>query len=263
MNSEWTYDDSFLLVASQSTSPKLLLLRALISVYLCCVSVWLFRNQKLPLITFTSQTFCLLSFSSIVLSLYSFYFVLVCRIHLLRFLLPVFHKLTTVVPSLFFIVAVHTLFLDGVWWFVLKPRTKEKVDFLNMNEHGPINLVIILTQLYFGNFVPTPYVLLFGFLYLVCYGFILYSTAASTGEFVYYFLDISKPKNLICLILMLLWYLGSYILIRYFVLTICVRYPSTMSLISRLDSQQGKYWNIESFQVYSGKTRPNNYLTFS
>ncbi|GJD06165.1 hypothetical protein Gasu2_05940 [Galdieria sulphuraria] len=265
MNSDCslTKSDSFLLL----TSPKWLLLWVFISTYLCCVCVWLFRSQKLPLITFTSQTFCLLSFCSVALTLRSLYFVVGCRLFILRILHPVFNQLTSVFQTLFFIVAVHTLFLDGVWWFVLRPRTKEKVDFFNMNEHGPLNLIVILIELYFGNFTPPPYVLLFGFLYLVSYGLILYITAASTGEFVYYFLDISKPKNIVCLILILLWYIGSYMSIRYFALMTCVSSSSTDGtfLSSRLVSQQDieKYGNVEAFQVFNGLAKTNNYSTFS
>ncbi|KAK4524267.1 hypothetical protein GAYE_SCF02G2166 [Galdieria yellowstonensis] len=222
-------------------------------------------SHRLPLITFTTQTFCLLSLSFIAMTLCSFYFVISRKWHRLRFLDSVFHNLAPGIQTLFFIVVIHTAFLDGVWWFVLRPKTKETVDFCNLNEHGPINLVISLTELYLRDFYVPSYVLLVGFLYLLCYGMFLYLTAASTGEFVYFFLDITKPDNFICLLLLILWYFVCYMFARYFMWKTTF-HPSTETFPSSPFFPQQRSnicWKTGVFPVLHRSTVRNNYFTFS
>lgn len=194
----------------------------------------------------------MLSIVALALTGYSF---CVALKHIPSLVYHVLHRLTSLTQTLLFLAAVHTLFLDGVWWFILRARTNEKVDFGNINQHGPVNLVVILTLLYLGNFYPPPYLLVLGMLYLVCYGSILYISGASSGEFVYYFIDIRKPKNLICLLFMLLWYFVCYVMITNFVWM-----TSSITLSGPLAQQDSDWHSHPNSQVFKNRM---DYSTFS
>ena len=176
---------------------------------------------RLPMITFTSQNFLLLTAAFTMLSAGT---VATCAAAASTASPPspptrcayVVKHLQQFSCDLFALALANALFLDVVWWLILRPMDLPGTwrDYWNWMPHGPINLALCLGECCLNRCQAAAYVLYVGVAYLMCYFLFGVLYFLTRGRWIYFFLDIRKPLDCLLLLITLLWYVVCHRLVR-------------------------------------------------
>lgn len=108
------------------------------------------------------------------------------------------------------------LFLDAVFWALIYPFSSRTVDFLEINMHG-VNLLMMAVEVmacrlaFPWQFFSVP--LVYSLLYLV----VAQIYHATTGVWLYDFLNVSKPLAPVFYVAVVVWLVGAFALCRLWV----------------------------------------------
>jgi hypothetical protein len=124
-------------------------------------------------------------------------------------------KLPAFVESVFLLALANSIFLDAVWWLILRPRAEPSAPrrFSTYLLHGPINVIMGSMEVLIGTIRARRAALVMGSLYLALYFLFAFMYHQARGEWLYFFLNPRSRRNWFILIGLVSWYYACYALI--------------------------------------------------
>jgi hypothetical protein len=143
-------------------------------------------------------------------------------------------KLPEFVENLFLLAFANTIFLDVVWWVLLRPRADQKT-FWKVSTylmHGPLNFVIAFVELWISTIIARRAVVILGLIYIVAYFLFTLIFHQVNGEWLYFFLNLRFSRNWFIILGLFSWYGACHALI-FLVVTVRDRIRRKAELVNK------------------------------
>ncbi|KAK4532085.1 hypothetical protein CCYA_CCYA10G2942 [Cyanidiococcus yangmingshanensis] len=127
-------------------------------------------------------------------------------------------KLPDFVENLFLMAFANTIFLDAVWWVLLRPRAEKGVlhKIPTYLLHGPPNFVLCFIELLMSGMRARRAAVIFGVVYVVAYFLFSVVHHRISGQWLYFFFDLQVTRNWFIILGLLSWYCACHALIFLF-----------------------------------------------